>query len=93
MMRHLGFTVVPFHRPLGRFGEFWENFFSWGLLYTYNAGSLRSREFLRLQRTELWMLADDFIRRYAPGGPNEGDQARLRQPRLDEPEGEITRGE
>jgi hypothetical protein len=56
--------VLPYHRPLGKFGEFWENFFSWWLMWTYNDASLHSREFWRLQRTEIWMTADEFIRRY-----------------------------
>jgi hypothetical protein len=64
MMEHLGFTVLPYHRPAGRFGEFWENLFSWWLMWTYNNTSLHSRELWRLQRTEIWMTADEFIRRY-----------------------------
>jgi hypothetical protein len=64
MMRHLGFTILPYQRPLGRFGEFWENLFSWWLMWTYNKVSLQSREFLHLQRTEIWMTAKKFILRY-----------------------------
>lgn len=64
MIQHLGFMVLPYHRPLGRFGEFWENLFSWWLMWTYNNVSMKSREFLRLQRTEIWMTKDEFIRRY-----------------------------
>jgi hypothetical protein len=64
MVRHLGFTVVPFHRPVGRFGEFWENLFSWWLMWTYNDVSLRSRKFWRLRRTEIWMTRDEFIHRF-----------------------------
>jgi hypothetical protein len=64
MMRHLGFTILPYQRPLGRFGEFWENLFSWWLMWTYNKVSLQSREFLHLQRTEIWMTASKFIQRY-----------------------------
>lgn len=64
LMQHLGFTVVPYHSPLGRFGEFWENLFSWWLMWTYNQASLHSREFLRLQRTEIWITRDEFLRRF-----------------------------
>jgi hypothetical protein len=64
LMQHLGFTVMPYHRPLGRFGEFWENLFSWWLMWAYNDTSLHSREFWHLQRTEIWITADEFIRRY-----------------------------
>ena len=64
LMEHLGFTILPNHRPLGRFGEFWENLFSWWMLWTYNDVSLHSREFWHLQRTEIWMTVDEFIQRY-----------------------------
>jgi hypothetical protein len=64
MMQHLGFTVLPYHRPLGRFGEFWENLFSWWMMWTYNDASLHSRAFWRMERTEIWMTAAEFIRRY-----------------------------
>lgn len=64
MMQHLGFTVLPYYRPKGRFGEFWENLFSWWLMWTYNETSIRSRKFWHLQRTEVWMDADDFKGRY-----------------------------
>src|SRR4030042_2739022 len=40
MMQHLGFTVLPYHSPLVRFGKFWENLFSWWLMWTYNETSL-----------------------------------------------------
>jgi hypothetical protein len=64
MMQHLGFSVLPYHRPMGRFGEFWENLFSWWLMWTYNESSLQSRRFWRLERTEIWMTVEEFIRRY-----------------------------
>lgn len=64
LMQHLGFTVLPYHRPLGKFGEFWENLFSWWLMWTYNKASLKSRQFFRLQRTEIWMTASEFLRCY-----------------------------
>ena len=64
MMEHLGFVVSPYRQPLGRFGEFLENLFSWWLLSTYNDVSLQSRKFWRLQRTEIWMTVDEFLERY-----------------------------
>lgn len=64
LMQHLGFIVIPSHRPLGRFGEFWENLFSWWLMWTYNASSLHSRKFWRLQRTEIWMTRNEFLQRF-----------------------------
>ena len=64
LMQHLGFTVLPYHRPLGKFGEFWENLYSWWLMWAYNKASMKSRQFFRLQRTEIWMTASEFLRRY-----------------------------
>ena len=66
LMRRLGFTVMPWHSPLGQFGEFWENLYSWALLWTYNAASMKQRQFPTLRRTEFWMPSDEFFRRYGP---------------------------
>ncbi len=65
MMQHLGFTVIPYYRPFGRFGEFWENLFSWWLMWAYNDPSRSSRKFWHLQRTEIWMTRGEFMKRYA----------------------------
>lgn len=72
MIEHMGFTVLPYERPLGKFGEFWENLFAWALMWTYNAASLQSRDLLRLQRTEIWMDVAEFIQRY--GKPTDPDR-------------------
>ncbi len=73
LMERLGFTVMPFHSPLGRFGEFWENFYTWCLMWTFNAVSLRRRQLIRLRRAEIWMSADEFLRRYGDGSQRKGD--------------------
>jgi len=64
LMERMGFTVRPYYRPLGRFGEFWANFYSWWIIWTYNPASLRGRRLDRLERMEIWMQADDFLHRY-----------------------------
>jgi hypothetical protein len=64
-MERLGFTVLPYRSSLGRFGEFWENFYSWWIIWAYNPGSLWGRPLLRLRRSELWMLTEEFMRCYA----------------------------
>jgi len=64
LMQRLGFTVAPYHRPLGRFGEFWENLYSWWIMWAFSAVSLRQRRLLRLQRSEIWMSVEDFLSRY-----------------------------
>ncbi len=63
-MQRLGFTILPAHNPLGRFGIFWENFYSWWLLWAYNPPSLRDRSMLNMHRTDIWMCADAFLARY-----------------------------
>jgi hypothetical protein len=64
LIRRLGFVILPAHNRLGRFGEFWENFYTWGLMWAYNPASLRNRHFSTLKKAELWMAADQFVRRY-----------------------------
>jgi hypothetical protein len=64
LFTRLGFTLFPYQTPLGRFGEFWENLYSWALIWAYNAVSLRQRRFIRLRRTECWMSTAEFLRRY-----------------------------
>jgi YkoP domain len=64
LFKHLGFTLYPCHNPLGRFGEFFENLYTWCIMWTFNAVSLRQRRLRRLRRSEFWMLTDQFLRRY-----------------------------
>ncbi len=81
LFTRLGFTVFPYRSPLGRFGEFWENFYTWALMWAYNAVSLQQRQFLALSRTESWITAGDFLRRYdtgedpSPGAPERAEQS------------------
>jgi YkoP domain len=65
-LQRLGFDLFPYRGPLGRFGEFWENFYTWGLMWAFNAASLHHRHLLRLRRTEIWMSSQEFLRRYGP---------------------------
>lgn len=64
MFGRLGFMIIPYRSPLGRFGEFWENLYTWALMWTYNPGSLHNRTFLNLRRSEFWMVTDEFMRRF-----------------------------
>ena len=68
LFTRLGFTVFPCRSPLGRFGQFWENVYTWSLMWAYNAVSLRQRKLLALERTESWITARDFLQRYADTG-------------------------
>jgi hypothetical protein len=63
----LGFTLFPYRHPLGRFGEFWENLYTWALMWAYNAVSLRQRRLIALRRTEVWMAPGVFLRKYGAG--------------------------
>ncbi len=41
LLRRLGFELHPHRNPLGRFGEFWENLYTWWLMWSFNPASLR----------------------------------------------------
>jgi hypothetical protein len=65
----LGFDLVNLTAEGGRwlrFTHFWENIFSWALMWTFNPGSLRGKRFLRLQRYRLWMSRRTLLQRYGP---------------------------
>ncbi len=62
--QHLGFTIFPYQRSTGAFGEFWENFYGWWLMWTYNPVSARYRKMLDMQRTEFWMTRGKFLERF-----------------------------
>lgn len=64
MLEHLGFIVFPYHCPLGAFGEFWENFYTWWLMWSYNPPTIRHRRMTALQRVEFWMSAEKFLDMY-----------------------------
>ena len=64
----LGFTVMPYRGRWGRFGDFWENMYSWWLIWAYNPLSPRlRRRFWRFRRAEAWMAAEEFLEQF--GGP------------------------
>jgi hypothetical protein len=63
----LGFDIVNLTAQGGRwrrFTHFWENIFSWALMWAFNPGSLRGKRFLRLQRYRLWMSRRTLLQRY-----------------------------
>ena len=62
--QHLGFTIFPYPRTEGAFGEFWENFYGWWLMWTYNPVSARHRKISDMQRTEFWMTRGKFLERF-----------------------------
>jgi hypothetical protein len=91
VMRHLDFCVGPYpHRRSAWFIDFWENFYSWWLMWAYNPTSLRHRTFSGMVRTEMWMLAADFLRRY--GGSEETGGAETRPETLTQQRASGTQG-
>lgn len=68
LLEHLGFTVLPYHRPAGAFGEFWENFYTWWLMWAFNPVSVRHRPIWAFQRLEFWMTSKAFLERYGGNG-------------------------
>jgi hypothetical protein len=63
-MGRFGFTVAPYRGPLGRFGEFWENFYAWLLIWAYNPVSARGWNVFTARRSEIWMTAQSFMKHY-----------------------------
>jgi hypothetical protein len=60
----MGFTLFPYRSRLGSFGIFWENFYSWWVMWAYNPASHQGRSLFSLQRTEMWMHVERFLQRY-----------------------------
>jgi hypothetical protein len=68
LMQRLGFDLVPCRSALGAFGDFWENFYAWWLMWAFNQVSVQRRQFFRLRRMEAWMPAEAFIQRFGGEG-------------------------
>lgn len=66
LLARLGFTVRPYRGSLGSFGTFWENVYSWMLMWAYNPETLRQRSFRSLRRFEAWISREAFVARFAP---------------------------
>jgi hypothetical protein len=64
LIRRLGFEIFPFRSPLGRFGEFWENAYTWSLMWAYNSPSVNDRPPVSMRRTVIWMPVEDLLARY-----------------------------
>ncbi len=63
-MERLGFTVIPHRSKLGAFGEFWENFYSWWIMWAYNPVSTRNRSLVGNKRLEMWIERERFIEKF-----------------------------
>lgn len=68
LFKRLGFEVYPYHNQLGRFGEFWENFYTWAIMWAFNKGSLQRKKLVALRRSEIWISIERFNSLYLVKG-------------------------
>ena len=66
LFERLGFDLVRRNRTsrLERFAEFWENLYTWWLIWTFNPGSLRRKDFFRMERAQIWISRQALVERY-----------------------------
>jgi hypothetical protein len=65
LFTRLGFTILPYHRPkLGRFGEFFENLYTWWLMRAFNMPSVSRRDLFHLERKSVWMSIEKLLSLY-----------------------------
>jgi hypothetical protein len=57
MLSRLGFDLVAGERPGwdARRRAFWDNLYSWWMIWTFNPASLRRKSFAHMRRNEVWM--------------------------------------
>lgn len=62
----LGFDFIPRERAGwdARQRAFWDNIFSWWLMWTFNPASLAGKSFTRIRRAELWMTRARLLEKY-----------------------------
>jgi len=60
--RRLGFTMSPCNHKLGRFGEFWENFYTWVIIWTFNPDGVKKQNPFTMRRAEFWTDRDSFVK-------------------------------
>ncbi|MGQ9584831.1 MAG: YkoP family protein [Anaerolineae bacterium] len=66
-LKRVGFDVSSLPPPVsawGRFKAFWENGYAWALIWTYNPGSLRRKDFFRLRRFRIWISREGLLSRH-----------------------------
>jgi hypothetical protein len=66
LFERLGFDLVRRNPPgrLRRFGDFWENLYTWWLIWTFNPGSMKAKGLMRLERAQLWISRRALLERY-----------------------------
>ncbi len=66
LFERMGFDLVRANRNswLERFGEFWENLYTWWLIWTFNPGSLRGKKLSCMERAQIWISRRTLIEKY-----------------------------
>lgn len=66
LVEHLGFEFVVGEAPGWRVWRyaFWQNVFSWWLMWTFNPASLAGKHFGKMARGELWLSRAVLIQKY-----------------------------
>ena len=66
LLVHLGLELQPPASPsiLTWFTDFWENLYSWWLIWTFNPAGLQSKKFWRLQRRRFWLSRTSLLDKY-----------------------------
>jgi len=63
-LHSLGFSVRNYNSPLGNFGNFWEHFYLYWLIWAFNPESVRDKSLFDISMTEIWIPLQDFLNRY-----------------------------
>jgi hypothetical protein len=66
ILSSLGLDVMPVERPRGRFWRraFWDNLYSYLLMWTFNPKSLQGKKITNLLRAELWISREKLAKLY-----------------------------
>ncbi len=72
LVEHLGFEFLAGQAPGWRFWKYayWENLFSWWLMWTFNPTSLTGKHFAKMARSELWLSRATLMRNFQSPGDN-----------------------
>jgi hypothetical protein len=64
VLARLGFHITPHESGLGRFAEFWEEFYSWMIVRAFSVGTAPHLRLREIQRGDFWMSAGEFLERH-----------------------------